>query len=62
MISLKLKGDYVNVFDYLKKIESLKWSVFWEDVNYIVESYPQAVVSIKLYTLSIIEGASNVSS
>ncbi|ODS23339.1 hypothetical protein AB835_09285 [Candidatus Endobugula sertula] len=55
-ISLKLKGDYVNVFDYLKKIESLEWSVFWEDINYIVESYPQAMVDIKLYTLSIIEG------
>jgi len=55
MISLKLKGDYVNVFNYLEKLESLKWSVFWQNVNYMVDVYPQAVVDIQLYTLSIIE-------
>ena len=60
IISMKLKGDYANVFDYLKKIESLRWSVFWQDVKYIVDAYPQAVVEIKLYTLSIIEEGHSV--
>ena len=62
MMHLKkvLKGDYSSVFDYLKKIEALQWSVFWQDVKYSVDVYPQAVVDIHLYTLSIIEDAKNV--
>jgi MSHA biogenesis protein MshJ len=56
MISLTLKGNYASIFDYLKKIEALKWSVFWEDVEYSVDQYPTAKVTIQLYTLSIIEG------
>ncbi len=55
VISLTLKGSYSSVFDYLKKIEDLKWSVFWQDVKYEVEQYPTALVTIHLYTLSIIE-------
>jgi MSHA biogenesis protein MshJ len=55
VISLTLKGNYSSVFDYLKKIESLTWSVFWQDVQYKVDQYPAAVVTIQLYTLSIIE-------
>lgn len=56
MISLTLKGTYSSIFDYLKKIEALEWSVFWEDVEYSVDQYPVAKVTIQLYTLSIIEG------
>ncbi len=56
VISLTLKGSYASVFDYLKEIESLKWNVFWQDVKYKVEQYPEATVVIHLYTLSIIEG------
>lgn len=55
VISLTLKGSYTSVFDYLKKIEALEWSVFWQDVKYQVDQYPQAIVTIHLYTLSIIE-------
>jgi len=55
VIALSLKGDYASVFDYLTKIEALDWSVFWQEVKYVVEDYPVATVDIKLYTLSIIE-------
>ncbi len=55
VISLKLKGDYASVFDYLTKIEALEWSVFWQDVKYVVEDYPLATVDIQLYTLSILD-------
>jgi hypothetical protein len=55
VISLTLKGNYSNVFDYLKKVEDLSWSVFWQDVNFRVDSYPTTIVNIKLYTLSIVE-------
>lgn len=55
VISLSLKGNYSSVFDYLKEIESLQWNVFWQDVKYQVDQYPEATVTIHLYTLSIIE-------
>jgi hypothetical protein len=56
MISITLKGTYSSIFSYLKKIESLDWSVFWEDVEYSVDEYPVANVTIQIYTLSVIEG------
>ena len=55
VISISLKGNYSSVFDYLKEIESLKWNVFWQNVKYQVDQYPDATVTIHLYTLSIIE-------
>jgi MSHA biogenesis protein MshJ len=55
MISMSLKGGYSSVFSYLKKIESLKWSIYWQDVKYSVVDYPVAEVDIHLYTLSIVE-------
>ena len=61
MISITLKGTYSSIFSYLKKIESLEWSIFWEDVVYSVDEYPVASVTIKIYTLSIIEGDRYVS-
>lgn len=54
VIALQLKGSYANVFDYLKKVEGLDWSVFWQDVKYSVSEYPSAIVDIQLYTLSIV--------
>ena len=56
MISMTLKGTYSSIFMYLKKIESLNWSVFWENVEYSVDEHPIANVTIQIYTLSIIEG------
>lgn len=55
VIALSLKGSYSSVFDYLKKVEALDWNVFWQDVKYQVDQYPEAIVTIHLYTLSIIE-------
>jgi len=61
MISMTLKGTYSGIFSYLKKIESLAWSLFWEDVEYSVTEHPVANVTIQIYTLSIIEGGRHVS-
>lgn len=55
MISMTLTGTYASIFSYLKTIEALKWSIFWEDVEYSVADYPMANITIQIYTLSIIE-------
>ncbi|MGS2717660.1 hypothetical protein ACVBE9_05765 [Eionea flava] len=55
MIAMTLTGTYSSIFSYLKKMEELKWSVFWEDVEYSVVDYPMATITIQIYTLSIIE-------
>lgn len=54
-MELTLSGKYMYIFDYFKKIESLEWSVFWDEVEYSVDQYPIASVTIRLYTLSIVE-------
>ncbi|MFT6102080.1 MAG: MSHA biogenesis protein MshJ [Candidatus Endobugula sp.] len=56
MISITLKGTYSSIFSYLKTVESLDWSIFWENVEYSVDEYPIASVAIQIYTLSVIEG------
>ena len=49
--SLALKGDYFSILRFLKRLEQLKWQLFWTSFNYHVESYPQAVATIEFYTL-----------
>ena len=55
MIAISLRGGYSSVLSYLRKIEGLEWSVYWQDVKYSVNNYPMADVDIHLYTLSIVE-------
>jgi len=59
VISLKLEGDYAGVLEYLKRVESLKWNVFWQSIHYSVDDYPRAIIEIELYTVSISEERKN---
>ncbi len=51
-IHLQLKGNYIDLTRYLKQVESLKWGLFTQDINYKVNKHPEAAISLLLYTLS----------
>ncbi len=51
-ITLVLAGDYFSTLNYLKDLENLGWSLFWDSLDYKVTLYPEANVTIKLHTLS----------
>ena len=49
--SLSLKGDYFAILHFLQRVEQVKWQLFWEKLDYQVEHYPNAIATIKFYTL-----------
>lgn len=51
-LTLELKGRYFDIVDYLQALEQLQWHFYWEKLDYKVDKYPEAVVTLKVYTLS----------
>lgn len=56
-LSLTFRGSYFEVLDYLRALENLRgpnavpWHFFWESFDYKVDKYPDAEVTLKVYTL-----------
>jgi MSHA biogenesis protein MshJ len=40
---------------YLSVLESLPWHFIWDNIEYHVTDYPQAEITIRIYTLSFEE-------
>ncbi len=49
--SLSLRGDYFSIMQFLQRVESLKWRLFWETFHYHVMHYPEALATVEFYTL-----------
>ncbi|HMY41109.1 MAG TPA: hypothetical protein PK011_17420 [Marinagarivorans sp.] len=52
-IALKLKGNYFQILNYLKRLEATRWHFYWEALFYQVSQHPEATVEIRVYSLSI---------
>lgn len=52
-ILLQLRGDYLSVAQYVRQIEAHEKRLFFETLTYEVADYPEAVVSLLVYTLSM---------
>jgi len=50
------EGDYFKTLSYLHALESMPWSLYWDNVEYKVTEYPKASVAITIHTLSLHEG------
>ena len=53
--ALEFSGGYLATLNYLQALERLPWRFFWDSVDYEVLEYPQSIVRLKLYTLSLSE-------
>ncbi|MHB8535923.1 MAG: hypothetical protein ACYDBW_10835 [Sulfuricaulis sp.] len=53
---IQLKGSYLDILRYLKSLEALPWRVFWGEVSLKTEKYPEAHLSLLIYTLSTHQG------
>lgn len=51
-IRLVYKGDYMKTMDYMQNLEQLPWKFYWQNFSYEVQQYPQALITINIYTLS----------
>lgn len=52
-VSLRLKGSYFEILNYLKRLEATRWRFYWDALRYRVIEHPSAVVEIRVYSLSI---------
>lgn len=55
-VQLELEGSYLSTLAYLKKLQALPWSLFWDEVSLDVTRYPTAQVVITVHTVSLKEG------
>ncbi len=51
-VKLELTGRYFDIKDYLAQLEAMPVKYYWRSLNYQVEQYPQARLTIVVYTLS----------
>ena len=55
-VELVLSGRFDAVQSYLAELEQLPWKLYWGSLDYRVVSYPDAEVSIRVYTMSLDRG------
>jgi MSHA biogenesis protein MshJ len=51
-VKLVFEGDYMTTMEFLESLEQKSWRFFWQALQYDVEKYPNARVTLTLYTLS----------
>lgn len=51
---LALSGSYFQMYRFLQRMERLDEQIFWDELHYKVVNYPQAIVTIKFHTMSIV--------
>jgi len=54
-LEINFRGDYFSTLNFLQKLGALKQGLYWDGLTYTVETYPQAIVSVKVYTLSAVK-------
>lgn len=53
---LEFQGDFFNTLKYLRFLEEISGSFFWDSVNFKQANWPQAVVTLEIHTLSANSG------
>lgn len=52
-LRLEFEGNYFSTINYLKSLEQLEWSFFWDNFKLDVIDYPDTRASIEIFTLSL---------
>lgn len=55
-VELEWRGGFFETVRYLRAVERLGWSLYWESLEYEVIAHPEARVRLRLFTLSEHEG------
>ncbi len=54
-MELTLEGGYLDLLDYLTRLEKLRWQMFWARTRIDASKYPRVQMTVMLYTLSLDE-------
>lgn len=52
-IQITVRGGYLDMLRYLAALEKMPAQMFWGEINFSVDKYPDAVLTLTLYTLSL---------
>jgi len=52
-IQITVRGGYLDMMNYLAALEKMPVQMFWGEISFSVEKYPDAVLTLTLYTLSL---------
>jgi len=52
-VEITLQGSYLELLDYLARLEKLPWQMFWARTQMDAGDYPRVRVTLTLYTLSL---------
>ncbi len=52
-IEMTLQGRYLDLLDYLGKMEALPWQMFWAQAQMDAKDYPAVRVTVTVFTLSL---------
>ncbi len=50
---LIIQGSYVDLHDYLARLEKLPWQMFWGKISMDTDNYPKLKVTLTVHTLSV---------
>ena len=59
-VLMEFRGDYMSTLRYLQMMEDLSWKFVWDDLQYRVEEYPEALITVRFHTLSGEESVLNI--
>lgn len=49
---LQFQGNYFDTISFLQELEKLDWQLYWGSIDYTVDNYPKAKITLKLHTLT----------
>lgn len=52
-VQITVRGSYLDLLQYLAALEKVPVQLFWGDVSFGVDQYPDAALTLTLYTLSL---------
>jgi len=55
-VLLKMKGSYLDTLAYLKQLENLPWRFYWQGIEIESRDYPDALITLEVYTLGFGKG------
>lgn len=55
-VRLEFKGDYQAALTYVRELQALPWTLYWDELEIAMDKYPQARITIVVHTLSLNEG------
>ena len=51
-VEIRMQADYPSLLNYLKRLDSMNWKLYWQTLDYNIEEYPDGELLLEVFTLS----------